>query len=492
MGKTLNVMASHYDDPRYDRMNTGKYTSNGETFDANNPARVSSSEFPDGTELLIRNPENGLASHVKVNDFGPFYRDRTLDVTRRVARDLGFVKLGVTALEVTVIAEPRGDEASYRRNRVMQPALGHLGLVEAEDVPDAIQELLKRAEPKPEQIAASAAPELSPDVPGRGGRPLSSAVEALVRATPLPEPSVPQFASADPRIGTIEIRAAAAGTEIEESFSGGNPAGQRVAMVEALSADVAPLLTTETRGLPQLAMTEPRLRWKSKESHGAIGVLAAGMGQPDLLLFIKMSLLTTLLASAAWGVSERRATAGAGRAPQRQGALGADRRPRRTEDLLEPASTSRPALQLVEPHGPGLDSDAWHHGPDNRSVDIWRFVAGHSLIGDGITIEGSVVSKGQVVIAGTVRGWVAAHEVVILPGGCVEGQAEAGRMEIGGSFMGCLIAGSVRVTSSGALQGDVLTSMIAVEEGGVFEATCRHKDAAPSLAAPEPDFPVAA
>ena len=87
IGRTLTVETSYYDIPGVDRFNTGTYTSNGELFDANDGARVASVEYPDGTELLLRNPINGRVSHVIVNDFGPFLGDRRLDVTRRVSSE---------------------------------------------------------------------------------------------------------------------------------------------------------------------------------------------------------------------------------------------------------------------------------------------------------------------------------------------------------------------------------------------------------------------
>ncbi|MEE8578811.1 MAG: RlpA-like double-psi beta-barrel domain-containing protein, partial [Hyphomicrobium sp.] len=110
IGNTRTVITTFYDDPRVDRFNRGKYTSSGERFDANNPSRAASSTFPDGTELLVWNPLNGRAGHVRINDFGPFHTNRTLDVTRVLAERLGIGRAGVVALRVTVIAAPHRDE----------------------------------------------------------------------------------------------------------------------------------------------------------------------------------------------------------------------------------------------------------------------------------------------------------------------------------------------------------------------------------------------
>ena len=81
IGQTTELVATHYDVPGVDKFNTGELTSSGERFDANNPGRTSASNFPDGTELLVWNPVTKRAAHVRVNDFGPFWGKRTLDVT---------------------------------------------------------------------------------------------------------------------------------------------------------------------------------------------------------------------------------------------------------------------------------------------------------------------------------------------------------------------------------------------------------------------------
>ncbi|MAI47740.1 MAG: hypothetical protein CMB79_18190 [Filomicrobium sp.] len=73
LGKTVRMTASHYGDPSVDPFNRGTFTSNGERFNANDPTRTASATLPDGTELLLRNPDTGAVSHVRVNDFGPFW-----------------------------------------------------------------------------------------------------------------------------------------------------------------------------------------------------------------------------------------------------------------------------------------------------------------------------------------------------------------------------------------------------------------------------------
>lgn len=127
VGRETNEVTSFYDIPERDRHNTGTYTSSGERFDALSDGHAASSHFPDGTELLLWNPKNGHAAHVRINDFGPFYLRRTLDVTVRVAEKLEFNHLGVTTLSVIVIWAPDDGDARYRRRRVYPPVEGFLG-----------------------------------------------------------------------------------------------------------------------------------------------------------------------------------------------------------------------------------------------------------------------------------------------------------------------------------------------------------------------------
>lgn len=147
VGKTLTITTSHYGDPRTDRFNTGRYTSNGERFSANDGSRTASADFPDGTELLLRNPENGRVSHVRVNDFGPFMGSRRLDVTQQVARDLDFFHRGVVDLEVTVLAAPTSDDRVnlYRRNRQSPETGGFMGRYSEVEVAGLAHELIENS-----------------------------------------------------------------------------------------------------------------------------------------------------------------------------------------------------------------------------------------------------------------------------------------------------------------------------------------------------------
>jgi rare lipoprotein A (peptidoglycan hydrolase)/tetratricopeptide (TPR) repeat protein len=145
VGVETEAITSYYDIPERDRFNTGTYTSSGERFDAYSDSHAASSHYPDGTELLLWNPKNGRTSHVRINDFGPFYLRRTLDVTRGVAEKLDFARFGVATLKVIVIWAPAPEDARYRRRRVYPPVEGFLGKFDQDQLKSLTTRLIAQA-----------------------------------------------------------------------------------------------------------------------------------------------------------------------------------------------------------------------------------------------------------------------------------------------------------------------------------------------------------
>lgn len=127
VGQDTVLQASYYDDCRRDRYNPCGLTSSGEAFRPNEADSAASPIYPDGTILLIRNPDNGNAAVVRVNNAGPYWRQRKLDVSRATAHKLGFAGSGVAKLEVRVMSAPSIVDATYKRNRRYAPVPGSIG-----------------------------------------------------------------------------------------------------------------------------------------------------------------------------------------------------------------------------------------------------------------------------------------------------------------------------------------------------------------------------
>jgi rare lipoprotein A (peptidoglycan hydrolase) len=127
VGVDTMINASHYDDCRRDRYNPCGLTSSGERFHPDRPDNTASPIYPDGTTLLVWNPDNERALVVRVNNAGPYWGDRKLDLSRAAAEKLGFEGKGVAKLKVRVVKAPEPAETVYVRNRNYPPVPGDIG-----------------------------------------------------------------------------------------------------------------------------------------------------------------------------------------------------------------------------------------------------------------------------------------------------------------------------------------------------------------------------
>ena len=60
--------------------------------------------LPFGTKVLVTNARNGKSVVVRINDRGPFKRDRIIDLSRAAAQELGMIDKGIAT--VSVVLEP--------------------------------------------------------------------------------------------------------------------------------------------------------------------------------------------------------------------------------------------------------------------------------------------------------------------------------------------------------------------------------------------------
>ena len=92
----------------YGKEFSGKKTASGEPFD---PAALTAAHrtLPFGTQLRVKNPQNGKTVEVRINDRGPFAAGRDLDLSHGAAAELGISDDGVTTVQVEVLpnAVPR-------------------------------------------------------------------------------------------------------------------------------------------------------------------------------------------------------------------------------------------------------------------------------------------------------------------------------------------------------------------------------------------------
>ena len=80
----------------------GRTTASGEVFDKYAPTAAHRT-LPFGSWVQVTNLANGRSVTVKINDRGPFIDGRIIDVSRRVAENLGFINQGVARVRVQLV-----------------------------------------------------------------------------------------------------------------------------------------------------------------------------------------------------------------------------------------------------------------------------------------------------------------------------------------------------------------------------------------------------
>lgn len=93
---------------------------------------------------------------------------------------------------------------------------------------------------------------------------------------------------------------------------------------------------------------------------------------------------------------------------------------------------------------------------------------------EGTSIEGEIISEGNIRIDGKVKGIVSTKgRLVIGPKGNIEGNIICSNADIEGVLVGTIKVNELLTLKSTAkLQGDITTSKLAIEPGAVFGGSC--------------------
>jgi len=92
-------------------------------------------------------------------------------------------------------------------------------------------------------------------------------------------------------------------------------------------------------------------------------------------------------------------------------------------------------------------------------------------IGQGVAIEGKIVSRQDIRIDGQVQGTVEVgqFELVLGPGSQVKGAVNARSVLVGGTLEGDVTATDrLQIQSTGVLLGDVVTPRLIIQDGGLM------------------------
>ena len=99
-----------------------------------------------------------------------------------------------------------------------------------------------------------------------------------------------------------------------------------------------------------------------------------------------------------------------------------------------------------------------------------------SVIGPDLTINGNLVSKGEVQIDGEVQGDIHGTYVVIGEKARITGGIIAEEVVVRGHVMGSLRGKRVMLQSSSHVEGDVYHQSLAIEQGAFFEGKSRRSE----------------
>ncbi len=416
IGSTRILVASYYDDPHLDGFNTGQLTSSGEKFDANNTGRVASSIFPDGTELLVWNPLNGRAAHVRVNDFGPFRSNRTLDLTVALAKHLDVTRKGVIGLQVTVIAPPPPGEPSYRKLRTYPKTKGYLGMYDGESLDALAKMLTAEAVTRSAEPSVVPLPQRKPSVrfgPRDTIRAASLALEEFSDSTPdqLPIPRPPIDRASLPTPALLPSTEVPATVLVALEL----PGGRLSDYVERLR------LATASSNFRLARLWGARIERRSKA--------------PPLTAFFFLIAVSILGMTVMSFQRQRRESAVLRR-------VWADGGRRQTD---EEATTCEVSAQMPRV----------------------------SVIGKELQIIGSLVTCNDVVLEGKIEGDCVCGSLLIRPGGKLFGDVIAEEVLIAGSTRGRIIAKSVGLAGRAIVRGQVDYCDLIAEPNAVLEARVR-------------------
>ncbi len=89
----------------------GNRTSSGEIYDQNE-LTAAHQTLPLGTRVAVTNLENGRAVEVRINDRGPFVKDRSIDLSYAAARSVGMIGPGTVPVRIEVLGAEGAQLAS--------------------------------------------------------------------------------------------------------------------------------------------------------------------------------------------------------------------------------------------------------------------------------------------------------------------------------------------------------------------------------------------
>ena len=128
----------------------GKKTANGEVFDQNK-ITAAHKTLPMPSIVKVTNLENGIVlENVRVNDRGPFAGDRIIDLSKKAAEKLGFMKNGVAKVRVEILEDESRQYVSIQENNSYKAESAEVTKIKKKIIVDDFNEndVVKKSEDK--------------------------------------------------------------------------------------------------------------------------------------------------------------------------------------------------------------------------------------------------------------------------------------------------------------------------------------------------------
>lgn len=102
-----------------------------------------------------------------------------------------------------------------------------------------------------------------------------------------------------------------------------------------------------------------------------------------------------------------------------------------------------------------------------------------SFIANGVELIGELNSKGSIRIDGYLEGKInVLGDIILGEKGHIKGEVKAENIIVAGKIEGNVNSkGKLEITSTGVLLGDIVCSVLTIEEGGVLDGTSKMKKA---------------
>ena len=166
IGKKYTIMGKSYTpkhQPHYNVVGTaswygdkfhGKLTANGETYDMDG-ITAAHKTLPLNSMVYVTNVETGKGIMVRINDRGPFIGNRIIDLSREVARRLGYFDTGLAKVRVQYAgpADPMAAKLAKGKKLAKRPSTKQIRKMDKSSQVSEVQKTLPKLLEKKDPIA---------------------------------------------------------------------------------------------------------------------------------------------------------------------------------------------------------------------------------------------------------------------------------------------------------------------------------------------------